>query len=481
MKLKKMFDMERIMEYYEEKKKRWGLLESDQEIKNDMFKISGLVGSIWEGVDLTQIANVDEKNMERSMELVKDRHFIIRHYFRFSLHCDQIVEHPAFTNFITFVIVLAGVLVGLQTDNALVKKTGSLFNVLDLLVLIIFTIEIILKFIAAFDRPLKVFRSKWNTFDFLIVVASYVLGGGMIQMLRLLRLLRVLKLVRAFKQLQVIVNALLMGLNSIGFIAIIMIWTFYMFGVLGVIMFKDNDPWHFGSLHMAMLTLFHASTLEKWTVVMYINLYGCDQYGYDDDMKADLCREGTEPSGILSVIYFFIFVVIASMVLLTLFIGVVCMAMDEATQNQLKDDELEQQVQSLVDEEGITEKELEVFNDVFRILDLDEGGTVDIEELEMGLEMIGHGKDKSEIELMMSVVDDDGSGEIDFAEFIEFMIHMKKAGQMSEEEMDQHIKEEIGQEKKEDEEEDQDDTKEQTEEEEENNSRNPPPPPSIDS
>ena len=107
------------------------------------------------------------------------------------------------------------------------------------------------------------------------------------------------------------------------------------------------------------------------------------------------------------------------------------------------------------------------------------GGTVDIEELEMGLEMIGHGKDKSEIELMMSVVDDDGSGEIDFAEFIEFMIHMKNAGQMSEEEMDHHIKEEGNQEKKEDEEEDQDDTKEQTEEED--NSLNPPPPPSIDS
>ena len=42
-------------------------------------------------------------------------------------------------------------------------------------------------------------------------------------------------------------------------------------------LFKVNDPWHFGSLHVAMLSLFRASTLEDWTDLMYINILGCDR------------------------------------------------------------------------------------------------------------------------------------------------------------------------------------------------------------
>jgi hypothetical protein len=43
---------------------------------------------------------------------------------------------------------------------------------------------------------------------------------------------------------------------------------FYVFAIVAMIMFRDNDPWHFGSLHVAMLTLFRISTLEDWTDVM---------------------------------------------------------------------------------------------------------------------------------------------------------------------------------------------------------------------
>jgi len=51
-----------------------------------------------------------------------------------------------------------------------------------------------------------------------------------------------------------------------------------------MILFQLNDPWHFGSLHMTMLTLFRCATGEDWTDVMYINSYGCDKFGYSDTM-----------------------------------------------------------------------------------------------------------------------------------------------------------------------------------------------------
>ena len=58
---------------------------------------------------------------------------------------------------------------------------------------------------------------------------------------------------------------------------------FFLFAVVAVTMFGENDPDHLGNLHIAFLTLFRCSTLEDWTDVMYISIYGCAQYGYGPD------------------------------------------------------------------------------------------------------------------------------------------------------------------------------------------------------
>jgi hypothetical protein len=44
----------------------------------------------------------------------------------------------------------------------------------------------------------------------------------------------------------------------------------------GIQAFGINDPWHFGSLHEAMITLFRVATLDDWETIMRINVYGCD-------------------------------------------------------------------------------------------------------------------------------------------------------------------------------------------------------------
>ena len=92
-------------------------------------------------------------------------------------------------------------------------------------------------------------------------------------------------------------------------------------------LFRENDPWHFGSLHLALLSLFRASTLEDWTDIMYINMLGCDQYGYDG-MEAQ-CTHPT-PTGTLAMIYFIFIVVVGALIMLTLFVGVVTTSMEQA-------------------------------------------------------------------------------------------------------------------------------------------------------
>ncbi len=100
--------------------------------------------------------------------------------------------------------------------------------------------------------------------------------GGNIAFLRLLRLMRLLKLVGKVKQLQVIVGGLIRGLSSVTYILILLVLVFYLFAVFGVGSFRYNDPFEFGSLGIAMVTLFRASTLENWSGAFNTNARGCD-------------------------------------------------------------------------------------------------------------------------------------------------------------------------------------------------------------
>lgn len=67
---------------------------------------------------------------------------------------------------------------------------------------------------------------------------------------------------------------LLLSMSSIAYIGMLLMLLFYLFAVLGVSVFGFNDPVHFGTLHMAFITLFRCSTLEDWTDVMYISMFG---------------------------------------------------------------------------------------------------------------------------------------------------------------------------------------------------------------
>ena len=66
---------------------------------------------------------------------------------------------------------------------------------------------------------------------------------------------------------------MIMGLGSIGHIGLMLFLVFYMFAILAMILFKENDPWHFATLHLSILSLFRASTFEDWTDIMYISMF----------------------------------------------------------------------------------------------------------------------------------------------------------------------------------------------------------------
>lgn len=242
--------------------------------------------------------------------------------------CKAIAESKLFQNFVTIAIIIAGVLVGMATYADFSEKHHDILELLNAIVMGVFIIEILVKIIAEGNKPWLYFTDAWNIFDFIIVAAAFLpFGGGSVAILRLLRLLRVLKLIKALPKLQMLVGALLKSIPSMGYVSILLLLLFYIYAVAGVFFFGENDPTHFSDLQTSMLSLFRVVTLEDWTDLMYINMFGCENYGYDGNIEA--CTNSI-PAAAISVTFFVSFVLIGTMIFLNLFIGVIMNGMDEA-------------------------------------------------------------------------------------------------------------------------------------------------------
>ena len=239
----------------------------------------------------------------------------------------KIAQNKIFHSFITVVIVLASVLVGMETYPNLEKQFGKLFDVLDIVIIIIFSIEILVKMAAEGLKPWRYFLDPWNVFDFLIVAVCFLpFDNQYITVLRLIRLLRVLRLLRAFPKLQILVAALFKSLPSIGYVILLMGLLFYVFAVAGVLFFSKNDPVNFGTLTNSLLSLFKIVTLEAWVEIMNIQLYGCEKFGYEA-FKTFCTASVPTP---LAPLYFISFILLGTFLLLNLFIGVIMNGMEEA-------------------------------------------------------------------------------------------------------------------------------------------------------
>ena len=249
-------------------------------------------------------------------------------------YCSSLSSSKVFNRFIIATIFLAGIVVGAQTYTNFAEENALLLSFLDQAILIIFTLEASIKILAEGKNPSNYFKNPWNVFDFTIVAACLLepfmdLGGAFLPVLRLARILRVLRLVTAIPKLQLLVTCLLKSLPSMFYVSILLFLLFYIYGTMAVFLFGENDPIHFRNLQTSILSLFRVVTLEDWTDVMYINMYGSNQYGYtaDDLMK---WNPVSSESPLWAAVFFVSFVLIGTMIVLNLVIGVIMNSMDES-------------------------------------------------------------------------------------------------------------------------------------------------------
>ena len=343
--------------------------------------VSELKFALGEGALASELVTVEEV----------DRLSLSKRYEALAGLCNTIMSSSRFANFISLIIILNAILMGAELDLRLMrlKKLFNLFPLFNYIIGVIFISEVIIKIISKGLCPWHYFRDSWNCLDCIVAIVVWIPQGSTFGILRLLRLLRLLKVAKSLPYMSFILRSLSISLSSFGYIIILTAIVYYMFAYITVLLFSKSDPFHFGNLHIALLSIFRLITLDNWSEILYISYYGCDVY---PGIYANLPTQCIHPKawGPFAPILFVVFTLIATHILLTLFIGAVSTSMEEARQEIIHAAIVNRRLKKLASSLNLSPTRIQRFRNVFENFDIHGGGTLDEEELRLGLDLIGN-------------------------------------------------------------------------------------------
>ena len=240
---------------------------------------------------------------------------------QFSKLLKSFIESKFINVFITFVILINAITLGLETSDTLVSKFGNVLTYIDKIALSIFVVELIIKL---FVYRLSFFKSGWNNFDFIIVIIALIPSSGPLSILRAFRIFRALRLLSVIPSMKKVIQAMFYAIPGIASVGTIILLIFYISAVLVTNLFgKKFENW-FGSIGDSMYSLFQIMTLESWS--MGIVRPVMEEYPY-------------------AWAFFVPFILITTFAVLNLFIGIIVDAMQHQTnEDEIKNDENSQSI-----------------------------------------------------------------------------------------------------------------------------------------
>ena len=242
------------------------------------------------------------------------------------------IESRFINIFITLVILINAITLGLETSEELVSKIGNMLIYVDKIALSIFVIELLIKL---FVYRLSFFKSGWNVFDFIIVTIALIPTSGPLSILRAFRIFRALRLLSMVPSMKKVIQAMFYAIPGIASVGTIIVLIFYISAVLVTNFFGNKFEDWFGSIGESMYSLFQIMTLESWS--MGIVRPVMEEYPY-------------------AWAFFVPFILVTTFAVLNLFIGIIVDAMqhqtneDENKSNQNSKLNLEKKILSIENE-----------------------------------------------------------------------------------------------------------------------------------
>jgi voltage-gated sodium channel len=219
----------------------------------------------------------------------------------------RILKDPRTERVILGLIIFNAVTLGLETSPSVMDRYGPLLHALDRAVLTVFVVELAARMTVF---RLAFFRDPWSLFDLFVVGIALVPATGSFSVLRALRILRVLRLVTAVPSLKRVVGGLVTALPGMGSILLLLLLIFYVFSVMAAKLFGATKPELFGSFGAAAYTLFQVMTFDDWSAGIVKPLMDEHPWAW---------------------LFFVVFILLSTFMVLNLFIGVVVSALDEET------------------------------------------------------------------------------------------------------------------------------------------------------
>jgi len=173
----------------------------------------------------------------------------------------MVIESVPVERAVTALIVVNSITLGLETSPAVVARFGPILHVIDGTVLGVFVVELLSRFFVYRNR---FFQDPWRVFDFLIVGIALMPASGTFSVLRALRVLRVLRLVSLVPSMRGVISAVLSALPGMASIVGLMALVLYVSAVLATNLFGEVAPEFFGDLGASLFTLFQIMTVEGW-------------------------------------------------------------------------------------------------------------------------------------------------------------------------------------------------------------------------
>lgn len=243
------------------------------------------------------------------------------------------IESARFERSITALIVTNAITLGIETSPLVAARFGDAMYAFDRLVLAVFVVELLLRF---FVHRSRFFGDPWRVFDFVVVGIAVVPAGGAFAVLRALRVLRVLRLVSLVPSMRRVIGALLKALPGMASIVGLLGLVLYVFAVMATKLYGAVAPEFFGTLGASLFTLFQIMTVEGWP-----------------DVARSVMTQSPH-----SWIFFVVYLLIATFMVLNLFIAVVVNAMQSQVTEDLKD-EGEAHTRLILDEVRALRREIE--------------------------------------------------------------------------------------------------------------------------
>jgi voltage-gated sodium channel len=231
-----------------------------------------------------------------------------------------VIAHPRTERVVMILIVINAIILGLETSQSVMARFGRLLELLDHIILGIFVIELAARILV---HRLAFFRDPWSIFDFVVVAIALVPASETLSVLRALRVLRVLRLITAVPALRRVVEGLLAALPGMGSIALLIGLIYYVFAVMATKMYGQGTPQLFGTLGDSLFTLFTVMTLEGWV----------------DGVVKPVMEKSPH-----AWVFFIIFIVFTTFMVLNLFIGVVVNAMQAEAEKAFEEERAAERV-----------------------------------------------------------------------------------------------------------------------------------------